>query len=283
VRERLQKLIARAGITSRRHAEELIQAGQVTVNGEIVSELGSKADPDTDSIKVSGKLLRFPEQKIYIVLNKPSQCVATMSDPEGRNSLRKYLHGIPGRVFTVGRLDYPTEGLLLLTNDGDFAHRLMKISRRMWQTYWFKTKGALSPQEVQDTERFLRTRLNRLQGRGGAANPWYSVTLTEARSDLLRPFLARMGHPVEKFRRVKLANLDIGSLGPGEHRSVAPDEMRDLRRAVESASSASKFQNDTEGSELPSEEAKRRNFTAETRRTQRMRREHQSYGKRQSR
>ena len=207
----------------------------VTVNGEIVTELGSKADPDADHIKVNGKLLRFPEQKIYAVLNKPASTVSTMNDPEGRPTLRGYLHGIPGRVFTVGRLDFHTEGLLLLTNDGDFAHGLMKISRRLWQTFWVKTKGPLTPHQVQDVEKFLRTRFMRLQGRGGAANPWYSVTLTEARSDLLRPFLFRMGHPVEKYRRVRLANLDIGSLAPGEHRSVTPEELRELRQAMDRA------------------------------------------------
>jgi 23S rRNA pseudouridine2605 synthase len=269
VQERLQKLIARAGIASRRHAEQLILSGAVTVNGEIVTELGSKADPSADHIKVSGKLLRFPERKLYLILHKPAGCVSTMSDPEGRTTLREYLHGIPGRVFPVGRLDYHTEGLLLLTNDGDFAHRVMKISRRLWQMFWLKTKGALKPAEVQDVERFLRARLTHLAGRGSAVNPWYQVTLTEARSDLLRPFLARMGHPVEKFRRVKLGNLDLGSLAAGEHRELHPNELRELKRAVDSAL----------GDRVPSAER----FTAEARRAPRERREAQRPRKRQNR
>jgi 23S rRNA pseudouridine2605 synthase len=235
MQERLQKLIARAGLASRRHAEALIESGQVSVNGEIVSELGSKADPDTDHIKVNGKLLRFPARKMYLVMNKPPGVVSTLSDPEGRATLRESLQRIPGRVFPVGRLDYHTEGVLLLTNDGDFAHRVMKISRLLWQAFWFKTRGPLTPDEVQETERFLRARVTRLQGRGGSANPWYTVTLTEARLDLMRPFLARMGHPVEKYRRVKFGNIDIGSLAPGEHRELEPAELRELGRAVDYA------------------------------------------------
>lgn len=235
MQERLQKLIARAGIASRRHAEELILSGQVTVNGQIVSELGSKADPDTDHIKVRGKLLRFSERKLYYVLNKPPACVSTMSDPENRRTLRDYLQGIPGRVFPAGRLDYHAEGLILLTSDGELAHRLMKISRRLLHTYWIKVKGALKPQELQETERFAGARISPIPGRGSAENPWYVMTLTEPRSDMLRYFLARMGHPMEKLRRVRIGPLDMGPLAPGENRKIEPGELTALVSVVNRA------------------------------------------------
>lgn len=123
--ERLQKIISSAGITSRRKAEELIVQGRVTVNGKVIRELGTKADPDKDHIKVDGKLLRFKEQKTYILLNKPVKYVTTLSDPEGRPTVIELLRGVKGRVYPVGRLDYDTSGLLLLTNDGDFANMIM--------------------------------------------------------------------------------------------------------------------------------------------------------------
>ena len=126
MQERLQKIIARAGIASRRHAEELIQSGFVTVNGHTVTELGSKADESTDHIKVSGKLLRPEQGRVYLVLNKPPEVVSTMSDPEGRRSLQDLLHGVPLRVFPVGRLEYHSTGLVFLTNDGELANRMLK-------------------------------------------------------------------------------------------------------------------------------------------------------------
>src|SRR5690348_8678824 len=122
--ERLQKILSQAGIASRRKAEELIQAGRVTVNGASITELGSKADLARDHIKVDGRLLHTPKRHVYIALNKPTGCVTTASDPEGRRTVMHLLRGVRERVFPVGRLDYHSEGLLLLTNDGEFAHRI---------------------------------------------------------------------------------------------------------------------------------------------------------------
>lgn len=235
MQERLQKLIARAGIASRRHAEALIQAGAVTVNGVVVTELGSKADPERDHIKVNGKLLRFQARPVYLLLNKPVGCVSTLSDPEGRRTLRDFLHGVSGRVYPVGRLPYRAEGLILLTNDGELAHRLMKISRRLVQTYWIKIKGALSPAEMHEIESFARARFEPLPGRGRGENPWYSVTLTESRGELLDAKLARMGHPIEKMKRVQLANLRINDLAPGELHPLSRDELKNLQAVVRSA------------------------------------------------
>jgi len=141
--ERLQKIIARAGLASRRHAEELIASGCVTVNGRVISELGTKADESRDHIKVSGKLLRPAGQRVYLLLHKPPAVVSTMSDPEGRISLRDLLHGVSERVFPVGRLEYHASGLVLLTSDGELANRILR-SHNLPQTYELKLKSLLT-------------------------------------------------------------------------------------------------------------------------------------------
>ncbi len=232
MQERLQKLIARAGVASRRKAEQLIVSGQVTVNGAVVTELGSKADAETDHIKVGGKLLRFSQQRIYLVLHKPAGCVATMSDPEGRECLGNFLHGVPGRVFPAGRLDFHSEGLLLLTNDGDLVNRLLKVSGHLQQVYWMKVKGALSAEVLRQVQNAVGARLVPLKSRGDAPNPWYEATVTEAKSDALRQALARLGHHVEKLRRVKLADLELGEVEAGKYRMLNESEVAGLIRAV---------------------------------------------------
>jgi 23S rRNA pseudouridine2605 synthase len=227
--ERLQKIIARAGIASRRHAEELIQSGFVTVNGQIVTELGSKADESTDHIKVSGKLLRPQHERLYIVLNKPPEVVATMSDPEGRRSLQDLLHGVPVRVFPVGRLEYHSTGLVFLTNDGNLANRMLK-AHHLKQSYLLKLKTLLTFEEIEQLTRTTGARISRLRGK---ESPWYEVTLSEARSDALRNKLFQTGHPVEKIKRIRLANLELGSLQPGEHRTLSSEDVAELTRAIE--------------------------------------------------
>src|SRR5213082_2394481 len=139
--ERLQKIIAAAGIASRRSAEKLISSGAVSVNGTMVTELGTKADPERDHIRVNGKLLHGAERHIYLLLNKPKGYVTTAHDPEGRPTVMDLLHGIRARVYPVGRLDYASEGLLLLTNDGDLAHRLTRAASHVPKTYQVKMSG----------------------------------------------------------------------------------------------------------------------------------------------
>ncbi len=241
MQERLQKIIARAGLSSRRHAEQLILSGQVTVNGRVVSELGSKADPERDHIKVAGKLLRPQAARRYLVLHKPAGCLATLHDPQGRRTIASLLRGLPGRVFPVGRLEFHTSGLLLLTNDGDLADRVLKASFRLPQTYWLKLKGALTAGELAEVERATGLRLRPLGTReagraAGGANPWYEATFTEARRDALRTTLARMGHPVEKLKRTKLDGIALASLPPGRYRSLSPQELRALDRSCASES-----------------------------------------------
>lgn len=232
MRERLQKIIARAGITSRRHAEQLILSGQVQVNGRVVTELGTKADPEEDAIKVGGKLVRFPETKLYVILNKPERCVSTMSDPEGRVSLRNFLHGVSGRVFPVGRLEYHASGLLLLTSDGELANRVLHATRRgrLEQTYWLKTKGPLDDKARREFEQMAGTRIRLLKA---GANPWYEVSLAEARRDLLRKLLLEAGHRVEKMKRVKIGSLELGALPAGRYRHLTSSELSAFDRMLD--------------------------------------------------
>ena len=227
--ERLQKIIARAGIASRRHAEDLIRSGMVTVNGRTVTELGSKADETTDHIKVSGKLLRPEHDRVYLVLNKPPEVVSTMSDPEGRRSLQDLLHGVPMRVFPVGRLEYHSTGLVFLTNDGELANRMLK-AHRLRQTYLLKLKSLLTFGEIEQLARSTGARITRVRGK---ESPWYEVTLTEGRRDALRNRLFQTGHPVEKIKRIRVGNLELGSLQPGEHRTLSSEEVAALSRAIE--------------------------------------------------
>jgi len=240
--ERLQKIIARAGIASRRHAEELIRSGQVRVNGAIVTELGAKADPERDRVEAAGRVAERPAEPSYFVLNKPIHVVSTMSDPEGRATLRHVLRGLTGGIFPVGRLDYAASGLMLLTSDGELADRIFKKSARVPQAYWLKVAGRLSDDEMQRVRREAHVRMRRLRAPGSAAaqpaNPWYEVELSDARRDLLRRSLFALGHPVEKMRRVKLGPLELGDLPEGHYRRLEPREVAQLRRFVERSEDA---------------------------------------------
>jgi 23S rRNA pseudouridine2605 synthase len=227
--ERLQKIIARAGIASRRHAEELISSGLVTVNGQTVTELGSKADESRDHIKVNGKLLRPETSRVYILLHKPPEVVSTMSDPEGRKSLADLLHGVPERVFPVGRLEYHASGLVFLTNDGELANKMLQ-SHHLPQTYHLKLKTLLTFAEIENLARSTGARIARRKGKEA---PWYEVTLAGTRGDALRNRLFQSGHFVERTKRVGLASLELGGLGPGEHRALGPGEVAALGRAID--------------------------------------------------
>src|SRR5258708_10704914 len=147
--DRLQKILSQAGIASRRQAEKIMTEGRVTVNGTIVMELGTKADLETDHIKVDGKLIRAPKNQTYIVLNKPNNTVTTVTDPEGRATVMELLRGVKERVYPVGRLDYHSEGLLLLTNDGDLANRIMSAHTHLQKTYLVKVTGQLDDDSAQ--------------------------------------------------------------------------------------------------------------------------------------
>src|SRR2546428_10211714 len=168
--ERLQKIIARAGIASRRHAEELIRSGQVRVNGVGVSERGPKADPQRDRGEAAGRIGEKPGEPSYFLLHKPVHVVSTMSDPEGRATLRHVLRGLSGGIFPVGRLDYAASGLMLLTSDGELADRIFKKSSRMPQVYWLKVAGRLSDDEMQQIRRQAHAPLLRVWPPGAAGS-----------------------------------------------------------------------------------------------------------------
>jgi 23S rRNA pseudouridine2605 synthase len=227
--ERLQKIIARAGLASRRRAEEMIASGLVTVNGRTVTELGTKADESRDHIKVAGKLLRLETERVYLALHKPTEVVSTLSDPEGRPSLRDLLHGIPERVFPVGRLEYHSSGLVFLTNDGELANRILQ-ARHLQQTYQLKLKTLLTFAEIENLSRATGARISRIRGKDA---PWYEVTLSEARRDALRNKLFQTGHPVEKLKRTRIASLELDSLATGRYRPLSPAELMALKRNLD--------------------------------------------------
>ncbi|MBV9484100.1 MAG: rRNA pseudouridine synthase [Acidobacteria bacterium] len=239
--ERLQKVIARAGIASRRKAEELIASGRVAVNGQTVTELGSKADPARDHIRVDGKLLPARERPVYVLVNKPKGYVSTVSDPEGRPTVMSLLAGIKVRVYPVGRLDYASEGLLLLTNDGQLAQQLMKASSHVPKTYLVKISGQPTEQALLR----LRTGVSIEVGQGRrmtirpakmrlirkAANPWYEITLIEGRNRQIRRMFEQVGHHVEKIKRVRYGPIQL-DIAPGRHRQLTLEEVIRLKGAV---------------------------------------------------
>jgi 23S rRNA pseudouridine2605 synthase len=239
--ERLQKILANAGVTSRRKAEELIVEGRVTVNGKTITELGSKADFETDHIKVDGRLLKQPEHFLYIALNKPDNVVSTASDPQRRTTILDLVQGVKARVYPVGRLDYHSTGLILLTNDGEFANAITSASSHVPKTYLVKTKGQLTSEE----EEKFRTGIP-LSGRRTSPaglrlirqgdNPWYEVRLIEGRNQQIRIMFKHFGHLVEKLRRVRIGSVELGNLKPGEFRFLAPEEVRKLMRTAGGAS-----------------------------------------------
>src|SRR5712675_2043587 len=228
--ERLQKILSQAGVTSRRKAEELIVEGRVTVNGKTITEIGSKADIDNDHIKVDGRLLRAPKHLTYIALNKPKECMTTVSDPEGRQTVMHLMRGIKERVFPVGRLDYHSEGLLLLTNDGEFANGLTSASSLIPKTYLVKTNGLLTSEQEEQFRHGVPME-GRMTAPAGlkmirkAVNPWYEVKLIEGRKNQIRVMFKHFGRLVEKLKRVRIGFLELGPLKPSEFRHMSLEEI----------------------------------------------------------
>jgi 23S rRNA pseudouridine2605 synthase len=236
--ERLQKIIAAAGIASRRKAEELITARRVTVNGEIIAELGSKADPDHDAIYVDGKPLKRSEPFVYFVLNKPKCYVTTVSDPQGRPTVLELMKQIRERVYPVGRLDYASEGLLLVTNDGELAQKLTKAGSHVPKTYLVKISGKPPEQAIGrlragitialDDGRRVTTSPAKIRLAEDAANPWYEIVLIEGRNRQIRRMFDAIGFRVEKIKRVKLGPLAL-DVPPGKFRALTRDEIAQLK------------------------------------------------------
>jgi 23S rRNA pseudouridine2605 synthase len=235
--ERLQKIIARAGVASRRHAEQLILSGQVRVNGEVVTELGSKADAAHDKIEVSGRQISaLEERKVYLLLNKPPEIVSSLADPEGRKTLRNLLRGFPERVYPVGNLEYAAAGLVFLTNDGELAALLLKHWDRIEQVYHIKIKGMLRREELAKLGEEIGARLQTLRqpdaSRGHGANYWYEIRMRSGRKENLRNVLFRENHPVEKMKRIALGPLSVEGTPAGRYRLLGPEEVLALKKAA---------------------------------------------------
>jgi len=242
--ERLQKILSQAGIASRRHAEEMIVAGRVMVNGQIVTRLGAKADPARDHIRVDGKLVTGAERHRYFVLNKPRGYVTTVSDPEGRPTVMQFFAKMHERLYPVGRLDYQSEGLLLMTNDGALANLVTKAGSQVEKTYLVKAAGQPTEEELErlrggveiergeaGSER-LRTAPARIRQVREGENPWFEVVLTEGRNRELRKMFAAVGHFAEKIRRVGYGPLVL-DVEPGKWRELTAEEVTALRLTAE--------------------------------------------------
>ena len=238
--QRLQKLIAAAGIASRRHAEEIIAAGRVTVNGKIVTELGSKADPAKDHIKVNGKLIN-PQLKarenVYILLNKPRGYLSSVSDLEGRPVVVDLLPPSLGRLHPVGRLDFNTEGLLILTNDGELTNFVTAARNRIEKVYEVKIKGVPSESAIErlrrgvtldDGVRTSPAKIRKLDET--ATNAWFEVLLHQGRNQQVRRMFELIGHSVIKLRRVRIGFLTDEGLKPGYYRILSASEVNRLMK-----------------------------------------------------
>jgi len=241
--ERLQKFLARAGIASRRHAEELIAAGLVTVNGEVVREQGVRVHPGSDEVQVRGKLVQLPhDAHLYLMMNKPINTMTTTDDPEGRRTVLDLLpdRWAARRVYPVGRLDWDSEGLLLLTDDGALTLRLTHLRYALPKEYIALVEGDPEPAALRRLERGLwldgETRptapahVRPLRVENG--NAWISVEIHEGRNRQVRRMFEAIGHPVLRLRRVRVGPLSLGGLEPGEARELRPDEVSALRASV---------------------------------------------------
>jgi 23S rRNA pseudouridine2605 synthase len=259
--ERLQKILAQAGIASRRAAEQIILDGRVQVNGAVVTELGTRADLERDHVRVDGKLLQGRQPQRYFMVNKPRGYVTTLDDPEHRPTVMSLLgqdkqkklvgeHSKLPRLYPVGRLDYLSEGLLLMTNDGDLANKLSKASAGVEKTYLVKVSGVPTGEAIDQLRRGIMIDRGRLadvrstgrrdrvltqpakveQARGGE-NPWFEVTLTEGRNRQLRKMFEEIGHHVEKIRRIAYGALTL-DVPPGAFRELTTGEVQALNRAA---------------------------------------------------
>ena len=237
--ERLQKIIAHAGFASRREAETMIREGRVTVNGRVVTELGSKADADRDHIKVDGKLITHAEEHRYILLYKPKEVMTTVEDPQGRRTVIDLIRGIGERIYPVGRLDFHSEGLVLLTNDGDLAFKVSHPKHGSVKTYHVKVRGVPEDRIVEklqrgitiEGKRTLPCEIARMKttGRGeDEGNSWFEVKLREGRTQQIRKMFQAMGHPVSKLKRVAIGPISDPKLTPGVWRELTKQEVKML-------------------------------------------------------
>ncbi len=229
--KRLQKILAEMGVASRRHAEEIIEEGRVTVNGAVAT-IGMKADTERDHIKLDGKLLNKVEPKVYYAFHKPAGVVTSVSDPEGRPTVMDYLGKIKYRVYPVGRLDFDSEGLLLITNDGEFAHAVLHPTHKLPKLYMVKVKGLVEDDDVLKLSRGIKlddgvtapAKVKKL--RKFQENSWIEVTLYEGKKRQIRRMLNKVGHPVIRLKRIAVGPIALGELAPGGLRPLRAEDVR---------------------------------------------------------
>lgn len=235
--ERIQKIISKCGIASRRKAEEMILEGLVKVNG-VTATIGMKADLERDHIKVKGKLISRAESKIYLIFNKPVKCITAMYDAEGRPTVRDFTKKIKIRVFPVGRLDYNSEGLLILTNDGDLTNAILHPKNKVPKVYRVKIDGFLEEGDISKLERGIRLEDGMTAPakikivKKMKANSWIDITIHEGRKRQVRRMLERVGHPVSKLVRTRINGLSLGGMKPGEFRYLTREEVDKLKAEV---------------------------------------------------
>jgi len=232
MQERLQKILAKAGIASRRKAEELIRQGKVTVDGKVVTEMGIQVDPEHQRIEFDGKGVTVEEKKIYVLLHKPAGYVSTVHDPQGRPIVTELIRGIRERIFPVGRLDLDTEGALLLTNDGEMAQKILHPSHEVNKTYRATVKGKVSKKKVEMLSRGIN-----IDGRktwpalvkvfsAGVRETTLQITIHEGRKRQVRKMCEAVGHPVLKLKRIAYGKLKLGNLAPGKFRFLSKKDLQ---------------------------------------------------------
>lgn len=232
MQERLQKVLAKAGVASRRKAEELIRQGKIRVDGRVVTEMGIKVDPEIQSVECEGIPLDSQEEKVYILLHKPVGYLSTVDDPQGRPIVTDLLKNIKERVYPVGRLDLDTEGALLLTNDGELAQRILHPSHEVNKTYVAKVKGspgnkkldALSKGIELEGRKTWPANIEVLKSKAGSTT--IQITIHEGRKRQVRKMFDAIGHPVMKLKRTAYGQLELGELGPGKYRFLTPADIK---------------------------------------------------------
>lgn len=237
--ERIQKILARAGIASRREAERMVLEGRVMVNGKVIDRLGFKADPEKDYIKVDGRRILKLEPKITLLLNKPRGYLSTVKDPAGRPTVMDLLKGRKWRVYPLGRLDFDAEGLLLMTNDGELAYKLSHPKFSIRRTYWAKVEGIPNQEALNRLKRGVRLEDGKARAlsvrflRRTEKHSWIESVVTEGRNHLIKRMFLAIGHPVLKLKRVGFGPIRLGNLPLGQFRMLSDVELEQLRKTVE--------------------------------------------------
>ncbi len=234
--ERLQKYLSRHGIASRRSCEEIIASGRVRVNGILVTQMGTKIDPSKDKVWLDGRKVKSVEKPVYIMINKPRGYISSLKDPEGRKKVTDLIPGINERVFPVGRLDYNSEGLMILTNDGDFAYHLTHPSHNITKTYRVRINGFPSTGQMDQMSKgvvledgpFKPVAISFIDIREG--NALFEISIQEGRNRVIRRFFEKIGYQVIRLKRIKVGTLSLGDLKSGQHRHLLFSEVRKLKK-----------------------------------------------------